>query len=124
MFASLFCCLGATALAEGGCSVLHLKQAGGWASSTVAEHYIQESDRARITIANTMALCRGAAPVDTAIADSSAAINALTTAVNAMMAVHVSAAVPVESQMDEDSDTEGSSVDDNVGLILRIPRRV
>lgn len=45
---------GATILAESGCSVLQLKEAGGWNSSTVAEHYIAESRHNKLAIAHHM----------------------------------------------------------------------
>ena len=116
--------VGATALAEGGCSVLHLKQAGGWASSTVAEHYIAESLRARTVIANTMGLCKPVAqqseeaPATTITTDATAAaLNALTAAVTSALAK--SAAIDVAPEDDSSSDSE----DEPSGLMLRLTRR-
>jgi len=45
---------GATLLANSGCSVLELKQAGNWRSSTVAETYVANSDSAKLNIAKRM----------------------------------------------------------------------
>lgn len=47
---------GATLLAEAGCTVLQLKEAGGWSSSTVAEHYVAESKHTKLCIAHRLGL--------------------------------------------------------------------
>lgn len=47
---------GATFLADGGCTLFQLKSAGGWASSKVAEHYIEESMHNKRTIGAEMGL--------------------------------------------------------------------
>jgi hypothetical protein len=47
----------ATILVENGCSLLELKQSGGWTSSTVTEAYIHKSKRTKINNAEKLNIC-------------------------------------------------------------------
>ncbi len=50
---------GATILAEAGCTLLQLKEAGGWNSSNVAESYIAASNRSKLAISRHMGFFNG-----------------------------------------------------------------
>jgi hypothetical protein len=55
---------GATTLADTGCSLIQLKQSGGWASSTTAEGYVADSAHSKRTIAEAFAPAGASRHVD------------------------------------------------------------